>query len=226
MREALIAAAIGGLLAVDGRSSMRFMISQPIVGGLLTGLAVGAPREGFLAGAVMQMMFLGFVTVRGRRLPDLPLAGAAAAAVYALTPRTPEPASEGAVLFVSLLIGVGAAWFGHLFYRGVRRMMVTVTSTALRLYLGGRRSAAAALHLAPLPLHFLFGFLVVLVSVPLGRLLVSLAASRANSWEALALLLPAIGIGGLMRLHLVRTRVFWFGAGFLLSFLFLTMGGR
>lgn len=225
MKEAFIAAAIGGLLAVDGRSSMRFMVSQPIVGGLLVGLAVGAPREGFIAGSLMQMLFLGFVSVRGRRLPDLPMAGATAAAIYALAPRYPDAPAEGTILFTALAVGIGAAWLGYVFYRGVRRVMVTVAATAMRLYLGGKRSAAAALHLAPLTLHFLYGFAVVLVATLLGRLIAGRATVAVDAWEQLAVLLPAIGVGGLMRLHLVKTRVFWFGAGFLLSFLFLTMGG-
>ncbi|MBN1884036.1 MAG: PTS sugar transporter subunit IIC [Candidatus Krumholzibacteriota bacterium] len=225
MREAIIAAAIGGLLAVDSRSSLRFMISQPIVGGLLTGLALGAPGEGFLAGSLMQMMFLGYVTVRGHHVPDLPMAGAAAAAVFVLSPRGLDPAAQGAVLFVALAVGLGAAWLGHVVYRGVGHLTAEIAPVALRLYLQGRRSTAMALHLSLLPLHFLYGFTIVLLAVPLGRALVSLAGGQIDSWAQLGLLLPAIGVGALMRLHLVRTRVFWLGAGFLFSFLLLTMGG-
>ncbi len=71
---------VGGALALDHRAHVRLLVSQPICGGLLTGLVLGDWRAGFLAGSILQMMFLGTFPVRGAPLPDLPLGGVIASA--------------------------------------------------------------------------------------------------------------------------------------------------
>jgi len=103
---------VGGALALDHRAHVRLLVSQPICGGLLTGLVLGDWRAGFLAGSILQMMFLGTFPVRGAPLPDLPLGGVIASALYILAPRAEIAGEDGFVLACSLAAGIAAAIAG------------------------------------------------------------------------------------------------------------------
>lgn len=232
MSSLLAASALGGLLALDNRGSLRFMISQPICGGLLTGLVLGAPYEGFMAGALFQMMFLGCVFVRGERIPDMPVGGVTAAALYVLVNRKlgGDPAVHGAILFWSLLLGIAVSWLGVFVYRLWRRWSVRFYDSAAGFAADGRPGRASAIHMSAVLFHFLYPFLVIAAVLALGRSLICFIVIKAGSASGgsislLYVLVPFIGLGSLVRLHFIRTRVFWFGAGFLVSYVFLLARG-
>lgn len=232
MNPVVMASLVGGVLAVDNRSSVRLMISQPICGGLITGLLLGAPAEGFLAGGLLQMMFLGHVPVRGERVPDLPLGGVTAAALFILVNRdlAGEPISKGVVLFLSLLAAIFVAALGDVLYRWWERRAGFLADAAVRCARAGNTAGISAIHLSVLLLHFACAFSILFVVIAAGRPLFSLgeamlAEASGERFQPLAVLVPFIGVGSLLRLHFIRTRVFWFGAGFLASFVFLLARG-
>lgn len=232
MSSVLAVSVLGGFLALDHRGSLRFMISQPICGGLLAGLILGAPAEGFMAGSLLQMMFLGYVFVRGERVPDIPVGGVTAAALYILVNRKlgGDPSLHGTILFWSLLLGITVSWLGSLVYRLWERWSVRLYDSAAGYVAEGRPGYASAIHLSALIFHFLYPFLVLTVMLMLGRafiyfITVSAGDVLGGSISMLHVLVPFIGLGSLVRLHFIRTRVFWFGAGFLVSYLFLLAKG-
>lgn len=232
MNPVVMASLVGGLLAVDNRSSLRLMISQPICGGLITGLLLGAPAEGLLAGGLLQMMFLGHVPVRGERVADLPLGGVAAAALFILVNREVggDPLYMGVVLFLSLLAALIVSALGDVLYRWWERRAGFLADAAVRCARKGNTAGISAIHLSVLLLHFAFAFSILFVVIAAGRPLLSLGAvtlvkASGESYQPLAVLVPFIGVGSLLRLHFIRTRVFWFGTGFLVSFVFLLARG-
>jgi PTS system N-acetylgalactosamine-specific IIC component len=228
MNPVIVASLIGGVLAVEHRSSLGLMVSQPLCGGLVTGMLLGSPAEGMLAGGLLQMIFLGHVPVRGERFPDLPVAGVAAAALYILVNRGfgAEPALRGVVLFLSLLAAVLVAAAGHYFYRWWERRAASLLQRAVRSAREGRSLGVSAIHMSTLLVHFAYAFCMLIAVVAAGGPLVSrgatvMAGISGGAFGRFAALVPFIGAGSLLRLHRTRTRIFWFGAGLLVSYLFL-----
>jgi mannose/fructose/N-acetylgalactosamine-specific phosphotransferase system component IIC len=185
MNPVLSASLLAGALASDNRSSLRLMVSQPVCGGLLAGFALGNPREGLLAGAVLQMLFLGLVPVRGIGMSDLALGGVAASSLYILALRSAavDPAAKGLVLLLSLAAALGVAAAGSCVYRFWESRAHVFTDAALRL--AGR-----------------------------GRFGLASAGKWAEPLAGLPVLLPFIGAGSLLALNLGRVRGFLFLAGF------------
>ena len=222
----LSTALLAGALAVDNRSSLRLLVSQPICGGLLTGLVLGEPRSGFLAGALLQMLFLGWTHMRGARTPDLPLGGVTAAAVFILARSAPgaEPAAGGLVLFLSLAAALVVSAVGRAVYRFWESRSYVLTAKALSLVERGRFGLASALHVSTVALHFAVGAAIVAVATAAGPPLVAGLSARAPAYGSDALgplraLLPFIGVGSLLALNTTRVRLFLFLAGFLVVYL-------
>jgi len=219
-------ALLGGALAVDNRCSLRLLVSQPICGGLLAGLVLGEPRSGFLAGALLQMLFLGWTNVRGLRAPDLPLGGVTAAALFILARKAPgaEPAAGGLILFLSLAAALAVSAVGRAAYRFWESRSYFLTARALGFIERGRFGHAAALHVSTAALHFAVGGVIVAVAAAVGPPLVAGLSARApaswgDSLGSLRVLLPFIGAGALLALNLTRVRMFLFLAGFIVVYL-------
>ena len=68
-RTAVIAAAIGGLAAVERKGALQLMLSRPIVLAPLLGWALGDPLGGLVLGVPLELIFLGGVNLGGS-LPD------------------------------------------------------------------------------------------------------------------------------------------------------------
>jgi mannose/fructose/N-acetylgalactosamine-specific phosphotransferase system component IIC len=228
----IAASLLGGALAADDRSSLRLMVSQPICGGLLAGLVLGSPREGFVAGALLQMMFLGVIPVRGFELPDLPLAGVAAGSLSVLASRTSTagPEASGLILFLSLAAGLVVAVAGRSVHRLWERRSYALARVAGRLAGKGRFGLAGALHFSSIAVHAAVGFALVALALLAGVPAIA-AAGRllAGRWceplRSLPALLPFIGAGALLLLNASRVRLVLFLAGFCAVFLVMFFRG-
>lgn len=227
MNPVLAVSILGGLLSLEHRAEFRFMVSQPVCSGLLIGLILGSPSAGLFAGAMFQVLFLGFVPVRGEGSPDLPVGGVAASAYYILSVQRlgGAPAREGVILFCALLFGLAISLMGYMFYHAWEKRTWFFFETAMASATAGRPRRAGAIHLMVLTVHFLYGFLVLLALVPAGTALIAFVTPRIGAWQegsmnALQYLVPFIGAGSLARLYFTRSRAFWFGAGFLVTYLF------
>jgi len=230
MSAYLTVSLIGGVLALEHRSSLRLMLSQPICSGPIIGLALGSPGEGLLAGLMFQVMFLGYVHLRGERIPDIPLGGMTASALYILSMRRLGGGYEGPVLLVSLLIGLMVSLGGYALYRAWQRKAWDVSALAMRYVMEGRERLAARLHVAVLAFHFALGFILLMIFVPAGvEVITRIAGRTGETWgeslEAVRYVVPFIGAGLLARLYFVRDRAFWFGAGFLVTYVFFLFKG-
>ena len=217
---------LGGALAVDNRASVRLMISQPICGGLLAGLVLGNPGDGFVAGALLQMLFLGMVPVRGIAAPDLALGGVVVGALYARLPGTmnADAGAKGLILFMSLACALVVGIAGRALHRLWERRSYAFTNSALGLAERGRFGPASALHFSTVLAHFASGCVVTAAAYVAGAFVVShLVPAVAGGWceplASLPVLVPFIGAGALLLLSLTRVRLFLFFAGFCAVFL-------
>jgi mannose/fructose/N-acetylgalactosamine-specific phosphotransferase system component IIC len=228
----LSTALLAGALAVDNRSSLRLLVSQPICGGVLAGLVLGDPRSGFVAGALLQMLFLGWTNIRGMRSLDLPLGGVTAAAVFILARRAAgvERVAPGLYLLLSLAAALLVSAVGRAAYRFWESRSYFLTTRALALIEEGRFGLAAALHVSTVALHFACGFALVALAALVGAPLVAGVSARmpalwGQALVSMRVLIPCIGAGSLLVLNLTRLRLFLFLAGFLVVYLVSIFGG-
>jgi mannose/fructose/N-acetylgalactosamine-specific phosphotransferase system component IIC len=125
----VLAALTSGLLAVERRAFLQAMASRPIVAGALIGLCYSRPIEGLSLGALLELFFLGGVSM-GAALPDNELFAVAAAASCACslsaTAKVPTPSA----LAFAALVGLPAARLGRLADRVADRVNARAAARA------------------------------------------------------------------------------------------------
>lgn len=93
----LLAALLGGVLALDATSVGQFMLSRPLVACTLAGALAGSPAQGALIGVVLEALHLAVLPVGAARYPE-----AAPAAVAAATAFVAAGAGHDALLALTL----------------------------------------------------------------------------------------------------------------------------
>ncbi len=232
MDPLLTASLLGGAFSFEYRTSIRLYLSAPLVSGWITGLLLGVPLHGLVAGLLMQLLFIGSVRLRGRPEADLPPAGVIASAAFIIVSRdTGRVATmDGLILFWSLLLGLTAAALGSIFYMQWEKFVSGLVARGLGLARKGRTRSAAAVHIGLSLVHFVWGLLIVLLvllpGIPAVRYLSTrLDMMSAGSMGSFPFLVPLIAAGAILKLLRDRTRLFWFGAGFLIAAVFFLFGG-
>ncbi len=232
MEPVLTASLIGGALSYEYRSSIRLYLSAPLVSGLIMGFILGYPVLGLTAGLLMQLLFIGTVRLRGRPEADLPTAGVIAPSAFIIVSHDLGQVSpmSGLILFWSLLLGLIVATAGSIFYTQWEKFAARLAGRGLELAASGRTRTASAIHMALSLVHFTWGFLVIVILLPPGLAAVkylstSIDVMSAGSMGSLPFLIPVVAAGAILKLLSDRTRLFWFGAGFLFATVFFVFGG-
>jgi mannose/fructose/N-acetylgalactosamine-specific phosphotransferase system component IIC len=232
MSSLLVVSLLGGALITEEKSSVGLMLSSPICAGLLVGLVMGKPSEGFFAGALFQMIFMGYVPVRGERSMSVGAASIAGVAIYLLGCRTTgnDSSFQQDILFLSILMGVLISGTGDFCYITRENSFWSISRSATGHATAGNYSKASWWHMGGLFADFFSGFLFILATVALGRYVVSTAAGfmdslSGNMMPSLKVLIPFIGVAALMRIHIFSSKVIWFGAGFIVTVVFFLIRG-
>ena len=100
-------ALLGAVLGLDVVSFPQAMISRPIVASTLAGMLVGAPMQGLLVGALLELFALETLPFGASRYPEW---GSAAVVAGALAAQQAAGAAGGIALAV--LAGLVTAWVG------------------------------------------------------------------------------------------------------------------
>jgi len=216
-------AVLSGLLCVDFRTSIGLMISQPICGGLLTGLILGEPVKGLLAGALIQIMFLGNISVRGKRVLDLPVAGVTAGSLFILADLelAGDLSAAGTAMILSLIVGLMAGWLGYFVYGWLSVRLSGVVEKVAAQAERGQVWYVSLLNISLLGFHFVYGFVVLALILPLAyRIIIyslTFSWARMGSVDLLYVFIPFIGIGSLVRSQILKTQAFWFISGLIVG---------
>jgi len=218
-----------GVLCVDYRTSLRLMFSQPICGGLLTGLILGEPFNGLLAGTLIQIMFLGNFFVRGAKTLDLPVAGVVSAALFVLVDLklAGDVSVEAMVMMWALFFGLLTGYLGYYVYKYLFFKLSDLAEHVVKKGMEGELWHLSFLHFLMLVFHFLYGFIVIVAILPIGYktilYFVSSSWRLTGSVELLCIFLPFIGIGSLLRIQILKSQGFWFISGLIISAVFLVL---
>lgn len=109
----VVAAALAGM---DSDAGPQAMVSRPLVTATAGGWLLGDPAVGFLAGAMLELLFLRHVPFGGARCPDAGPAGVVAGAAGAASPTGLAP------LLAAVAAGWAVAWIGEVTVRASRRL--------------------------------------------------------------------------------------------------------
>ncbi|MFQ5678633.1 MAG: PTS sugar transporter subunit IIC [Gemmatimonadota bacterium] len=184
----LLCVALGAGLAVDATSWLQVMVSRPIVGGTLGGALFGNAEAGFLAGALLELLFLRYPPFGGARYPDPGPSGFIAGAANAA-------AGGEALAALSAAVAVGwiVGWLGARSVRVVRALNGRRVGDPGRLTATPRRLARR--HRAGIALEAARGGLLSAAFLVPGIFAVRLAGgtdSIGPSWLPVVLLLAAV----------------------------------
>jgi mannose/fructose/N-acetylgalactosamine-specific phosphotransferase system component IIC len=183
----LFLALMGGLLALDGTSLGQFMVSRPIVAGVLAGWILGDPVLGLLIGGALELYFIPVFPVGGADFPE-----GGPTTVVGVTAATLLPGVPGLALGVMM----GLLWSRvsgltiHLLRWANARLVPDPSKgqvTATRVFWG---------HLTALALDFLRGFLLTLAGVFVAIYAARLLQGRwpLNQAATLGILLVGLSI--------------------------------
>jgi mannose/fructose/N-acetylgalactosamine-specific phosphotransferase system component IIC len=185
---------LGGFLALDATSVGQFMVSRPLVAGMLTGWWLGDPRLGLEIGAILELFHLAGVPAGGFRVPE-----SGPASVVAVAVSSAAGGLEG--LGLGLVAGLAVSEVGGLTV-GYQRHLVARFFGAIE---AGSVTAAklSAAHLSCVLLDFVRGVAVTASGLVLGQWLSSIFATRwPLSYEAtvaLVLVGAAVHLGALLK---------------------------
>lgn len=213
MTELLRLSALGGLLGLDTTGVGQFMVSRPLVAGLLTGWLLGDPSLGLMVGVVLELYLLVSFPSGGARFPE-----GSTATVVAVSCAVPFDVADA----VPLAVAVGLVW-GQIsgstvtYLRHVNSMLVPEQ--------GDREPSArwvTGAHVAAITLDFLRASLVTVSGIFVGRLVVGavIAAWPLPEASSTGLLLVggAVSVGILVHdLGGIRRRGGWLFAGIALG---------
>lgn len=166
---ALCASLLGGLLCVDRTAAFQVMVSRPIAAGPLTGLLLGVPEAGLVAGGLIELLFIGDLPV-GRYVPvnDTALTvgvTAIAAHVIGATGAASGLAGSFAIVPLALLALLPLASLYDLAEGFVRRRNSLLHDRAMERVCSGDSSAPVRENLKGMAFFFLANAIAIFVSI-------------------------------------------------------------
>jgi mannose/fructose/N-acetylgalactosamine-specific phosphotransferase system component IIC len=124
----------GTLVGIDLVTVPQGLLSRPIVAASITGLILGDPAAGLLAGMTLELYALDVLPIGASRYPDFGIAAVAAGAAAALGPAGMAPAFGGLVGLPMAMLG------GWTLHRLRRRNAVSVQRRLARVAAGDARA--------------------------------------------------------------------------------------
>ena len=152
----------GGLVALDTTAALQILVSHPLVSCSVVGLILGNFPLGFMIGIVLELVWLNEIPVGAAPFAEGNIGATVAASVAIMT--VEQTARSGAVLFLSLMIGVLVSVIGG-------RLVIFVRYVNSNLYhklinvqsLSTRRIVRT--HYSGIFFSFILGFLLTMTSV-------------------------------------------------------------
>jgi mannose/fructose/N-acetylgalactosamine-specific phosphotransferase system component IIC len=173
----LLTGLLGGCLAADATALAQLLISQPLVGGALTGLIWGEPVLCTKVGAMLQLFALTRPPVGGRTPEDFASAGVAGPAVAVLLERSLAYSTESAILVSAVVTGLAVALAGRPLIGWLRlrnEALVRWSETEVR---AGRAGALDLTHWLGVLHAFALGTAVTLAGIGAGTAVAGWALS-------------------------------------------------
>lgn len=185
----LLLALLGGVVALDATSLGQLMLSRPLVSATLAGWLVGAPAQGAVVGAVLEVLHLGVLPVGAARYPEPGPPAVAAGAVWALS------GGSGQVLVLVLLFALAWEWLCGVSVQRLRQFNTrfSVGETTLEV----DPSAVERHHLAAMLADLVRGVAMTVAGIGLLGAAVALLPQGAAASRLAPLVVGAVTAAGL-----------------------------
>ncbi len=184
---------IAGTLTLNTRF---FAFMRPLVSGFVVGLILGDPVQGTIIGASINAVYIGWIAVGGALPGDLVLAGVLGPALGILANMTPEAALAFAIPIATL--GASIATLRMAIFSAFVHFIDKFAAE-------GNMKAVALFNFVPNMLFcIIYPAIPVYVALtvgaePLSRWLDAMPVEFLNAFNAVGLLLPALGFAMLLR---------------------------
>lgn len=178
--ELLRLALVGGLVGLDTTAAFQVMVSQPLVGGLLAGWALGDPWTGAFVGLLFQGLYLAEFPMGARLFPDGNMAAVQAAALTVLA-RDDLSLGLGLSLLLAFFWSILAGVLGGYAIVWTRRLHGRYLPLFDRLVAADRRAFLDALCAALLLENFAISAIFTMILFVLGSMVLSLLAGLLPS---------------------------------------------
>ena len=195
----------------------QFVLGRPLISGLAVGLIMGRPIEGLIIGANINLIYLGWMDVGGARSSDPTVAGTLGTALALAS-----NASVQEAIVLGTVLGV-VSNFGYTLWMSINSLFVPKSeSYALK----GDFQGMQFWYIVPAQVTFylLYGLTITLACIygaePVKNVLEGLPQWVMNGFNAIAVTLPAVGIGLLLKSILNKYTIVFFIAGFILAIYF------
>jgi mannose/fructose/N-acetylgalactosamine-specific phosphotransferase system component IIC len=217
VEQVLWLSALGGLLALDHALVGQFMLAQPIVVGSIFGALLGDLPTGLFVGALVQLIWLGVISVGAYIPPDYTITGGVAVGL-AETFTHELGLAPGPSIIVALVAAIPAGLLAGQLDTGVRHFVNGALARRAEAALeAGRVPHLGAMHVLALVPSWLKGFVVYWLWLGPAAFLLSKIVSQLPR-PALAGLdlafwaLPALAFAAVFELS-TRDRIQGWGLG-------------
>jgi mannose/fructose/N-acetylgalactosamine-specific phosphotransferase system component IIC len=183
--EWLKIALVGGVVALDTTAAFQVMISQPLVGGLLAGWALGDPWLGAFVGLLFQGLYLAEMPIGARLFPDSNL-GTVQAAALTVYLRHDLHAALGVSLLLGFFWALPTSMMGGQIIVWLRRGHGRYLPVVDRLIASGRERTINLLYVAIILENFLVGAVITAILYLIGTVLLGWLAANLPQADILA----------------------------------------
>lgn len=210
--ESLLIAIFAGIAGIDLFNGL-FHIHRPIVTGAIVGLILGDLKMGLIAGATLELVWMGAVPVGGAQPPNVVVGGIIGSAFAILTKQDPATAVGIAIPFavaVQACITLMFTFFSPVMHKADKFAEECNTSGIERInYLG-------------MALLFVFYFIVTFLPISLGAEAAKEIVELLPEWLIAGFgvaggLMPAIGFAMLLNIMFKKNYIIFFVLGFILA---------
>ena len=188
MTEFIALLLLGTIAGIDLVSGPQILLARPIVAGTLTGLVLGDPASGILAGGILELYALEVLPVGATRYPDY---GPGTVAAVWLTNQL-GTSSVGFGVLTALIIAELGGWSLNWLRRANGRALV-LANAGLE---AGDVRAAAGLQVGGLLRDALRSVALTAAGLLIARLLFPLALRQTGAGEVLGAVMIATGLAG------------------------------
>ncbi|GGE16117.1 PTS acetylgalactosamine transporter subunit IIC [Marinithermofilum abyssi] len=209
LTEALLIALWAGIAGIDQFNGLTHL-HRPIVTGMVVGLILGDFQTGLIAGATLELVWMGMVPLAGAQPPNVVIGGVMGTAFAILLDQDPKVAVSIAVPFAVAVQGAITLLFTV--YSPVMHKMDRYAEKA-------NDRATDWLNLSGMGVLFIFNIIIAFLPIYFGvetakSLVDSLPSWLMNGLSVAGGIMPAIGFAMLLTVMLKKQYVAFLLAGF------------
>jgi len=183
----LLIVIVGGLLGLDTVSFPQAMLSRPLVAATAGGALLGAPTDGLLVGAALELIALETLPFGASRYPEWGSAGLVGGALFASTPSNPAGAMS-----LALIAALATAWIGGWTMVRLRQLNARWAARSRSALDSGSRGAVIGLQLKGMTADLVRGFILTVLAV---ATFAPLSEASLGLWTLDARVSRAVAVG-------------------------------